>query len=206
MSDTSTNADLDSTPMDGFSTEEITIDPVDAVAACVPALERAVTAAAAADQSLPTPCAEYNLGELMDHTVMALKYLGRLSEGHVRVPEGASPAEAIMALTEQTLRGWRERGLNGEVGRAANVTMPAVDGVHVFFDEMVLHTWDFEQALGLTAALDEGVIAAMSARSRRLIDKYRAKGAYGPAQPAPATASAIDQLAAYSGRSVRTVG
>ena len=69
-----------------------------------------------------------------------------------------------------------------------------------------MHGWDLAQATGQQYRPPDELVTAASDFAHGVLDPIRGEGTFGPAQPAPADASAVDALAAYTGRTVHTPG
>jgi uncharacterized protein (TIGR03086 family) len=150
------------------------------------------------DLARSTPCAEWSLGELVDHVVAAPEKFARMVRGEsidwsAPTPAaGDNPAGAFRAHGDELLA-----ALGDGAGREG---APGADWQCA---ELAVHTWDLATALGESTDGLEPEVAerGLALRQDNLTAENR-DPAFGPAQPAPDGANAYDRIAAFAGRSV----
>jgi uncharacterized protein (TIGR03086 family) len=157
----------------------------------------------------PTPCTEFTVHDVIDHMIVlggsfAHRFRGETPPA-VTAPAvyGRVPADEFRTAMDDLLaaictEGATERILETPVGTMDGETFARV----VAFDGLV-HAWDLAVATGRPLRVDPDVVSAVHDFARRaLTDDLRATGMFAPATEPPADASAIESLAAHSGRSV----
>jgi uncharacterized protein (TIGR03083 family) len=145
-----------------------------------------------ADVGRATPCRDWSVADLSDHIVNSVAGMATMAGGGE--PDWAAsthhddPASALRreggALVEQL-----DAGGTFPVGMAAA--------------ELAVHAYDLATALGRpTADLDPAIADAGYAFMTSSLTDDKRGDAFGPQQPAPATADAYQRLAAFAGRIV----
>jgi uncharacterized protein (TIGR03086 family) len=98
----------------------------------------------------------------------------------------------------------------GALQRIVEVPFGQVSGVvalHLRITEMLVHGWDIADATGQNAAFDEAVAGQELEFCRGAVGAIAPeRRPFGPAQEAPADATAIERLAALLGRTPMTSG
>jgi uncharacterized protein (TIGR03086 family) len=168
-----------------------------------------------ADEQLtaPTPCAEYILGDLIDHvgglsqafTAAAKKEFG---SGSSQGPSGDAarlgqdwrtriPGQ-LVALVEV----WRDPAASGGMTQAGGIDLPADVAGRVALNELVIHGWDVARATGQPFHCDAQALEACweLLAGRSTADQEAGDGAFGPVTDVPADAPLLDRLIGLSGR------
>jgi uncharacterized protein (TIGR03086 family) len=159
--------------------------------------------------SSPTPCASWNVGQLIDHLIGAQHWAaagisGRPSES----ADGASAGDfsaAYAAAAEAAASAFEEEGALERTVNPGFGDMPATALLGLAIVDTFTHAWDLAKATGQSTDLDPQLATQLLAASKQSIpDAYRGpEGApFGAAQGAPEGASAADELAAFLGRTV----
>lgn len=178
------------------------------------ALARLVADVGDEQLAAPTPCAEYRLGDLLDHVgglavafaAAAQKDTGaatsqRPSGDSSRL--GANWRTRIPAQLAALAEAWRDPAAWEGMTKAGSVELPAAIAGKVAVDELVIHGWDVARATGqefecdppaLNAALE--FVSMMAQRS----ETAGRGGLFGPIVEVPATAPLLDQVIGLSGR------
>ena len=90
--------------------------------------------------------------------------------------------------------------LDGTVAMPWGAT-PAPFALNMIMADHATHAWDLTRATGLTIEISDTTAETALATSQATISpEFRAAGLYDPEQPPTADATALDRLAAYSGR------
>lgn len=152
------------------------------------------------DRPKQTPCTDFTCHDLAEHLFGSLTGLGAMVGATVTNPEEGSLEHRISTMAGQALEGWRARGVEGSVPAPGGGEMPAELAAGILSLEFLLHAWDFAQASGATLTVSDEVVDHVMKVAEQLVP-----GARGPAfadEKVPAEdASALERLAAYSGRS-----
>lgn len=172
---------------------------------------RDVLAAVQADQlTLPTPCTQWDVAQLINHLVGAQHFFHNgvtgaaaggdspdFASGDYLAEYDRASAAALAAFAED---GAMERTLTlpwGEMPGAAFMGMAVTD--------TLAHGWDLAKATGQSTDLAPELASAVLEQSRTTVPPgFRSEdGAiFGLEQDAPADATAADKLAAFLGRRV----
>lgn len=188
---------------------------MDQIEMCQRALEgaeRMVASLRPEELSLPTPCSEWTVRQLLDHMIdvnwrFAAGASGQPQAGAPAAgasPSGDDPAAAYAASARAARTGWRspgalERTLNLPFGQ-----IPGAQAIGFNIGDQLMHTWDLAKATGRDRTLDPEVCASVLERARQtLTPELRSQTtAFGPEQPCPPDAPIHDRLAAFLGRQV----
>lgn len=161
--------------------------------------------------SAQTPCAEYDVRQLVNH----LLFWGPSLEGAAR-KESVSPAadaETDVDLTEgewaaaletqlhRTVATWSAPGAwEGGTHMGGPMELPAslVGGMVV--GELVIHGWDLAQATGQQLTLDEDLLGYLHEETAKSAEQGREMGVFGPEIVLPASSSTLDRMLGLTGR------
>jgi uncharacterized protein (TIGR03086 family) len=163
-------------------------------------------AAIGADQwSAPTPCTEWTVRDVVTHlVVLNLTFVALLGAGErpVRGADhlGDDPVDAYRRSSEALVAAFRapgvlERTYPGPLGDATGA-----DRLDIRLADLLAHAWDLARATGLPVAVPDDLAEHALAFIRTSIGNHPREGRFGPEQPAPADAPALDRLAAFLGR------
>jgi uncharacterized protein (TIGR03086 family) len=150
----------------------------------------------------PTPCADWDVQQLIDHIVGGTDYLLAALAGEAPPERAGCTADDYRHGLEQLHSGLRapgalERMCMSPLGFEWSVAH-AVAGT---FMDALIHTWDLAAATGQDASLDSELVDACIAMFLPdMPERGRASGLVGPAVIVPDEAPAQDQLLAAMGR------
>ena len=158
-----------------------------------------------ADQwSLPTPCSEWTVRDLVTHVIDTQRRVLGLLGGSVMPadPEGdllAQWNEASAALLDAARDPARA---DTEVQAFAGPTRfdELVGGLAC--SDTVVHTWDLARATGQPETLDAGAVEYCAGVIAGFGDAMRRPGGFGPALDCPADADAQSKFLHFAGRAV----
>jgi uncharacterized protein (TIGR03086 family) len=163
----------------------------------------------------PTPCAEYTLGDLLEH-VRGMAESFALAGRKKQPPGGSKPpplgdASRLAGDWRGETTEWLDRlaaawsdpaAWEGTTWIAGFEAPAAAVGITAA-NEMVVHGWDVARASGQQVDLDDAVLAP----SREFVAMMSGPGseeargdAFGPAVQAPVGSSALDEVIAGNGR------
>ena len=157
----------------------------------------------------PTPCSEWDVRALMQHTVGTVVYLTDLAAGEMSGPPTPSTAtdrdelvDQLAEAAERAVQRFRDGGLlENESSLFAGMTGDVIAGI--IAGEFLVHGWDLARATGQTIPVAVDVADAYLQRIAST-DAPRPEWAYGPEVEAPSDASVIDRIAALLGRPIPT--
>jgi len=170
-----------------------------------------VVNAVPADQELagPTPCGDWDLRTLLNHTILWTSYSAE------RRAHGESVAEELMAKDftaepgfrqdyeaqlDRAVRAWSDPGTwEGDIGVMGDAT-PAADVAAMLIMELALHGWDVARATGQDYTCDEAVAQALIQTVEAQAELFRKYQGFADAVTVPADASTFDRALALSGR------
>ena len=163
------------------------------------------------DLDAPTPCASWNVGELINHFVGTTRWWAAVVTGD----DGAATAvdyaagDYVAAYEENIRVTVAAFEADGVLGRTVRLPFGEFTGAVVLgmaATEGFTHGWDLARAIGYPADLDPGLAAGLLSQARLVTtDAYRGpdgQAPFGPVAQAPAGAGPADQLAAFLGRPV----
>ncbi len=157
-----------------------------------------------------TPCAKWNVGELIEHMIGAQYWaLGAVTgsepegtgEGAAAGDYSASFAEAAAAATAA----FREEGALERTVNPGFGDMAATALLGLAITDTFTHAWDLATATGQDTNLDPQMANALLGASRQSIQpafRSEAGDIFGLEQEAPGGSNAATQLAAFLGRLV----
>ena len=185
------------------------MEPIDQLDRILGAVSDVVDGIAAEQLAAPTPCDEFTVHDVLDHMMVlggafAHLFLGEEPTGEPAPPAyGRVPAAEFRRAMDDLLDGVRsdgamERTLDTPIGQLPGESFARV----VAFDGLV-HGWDLAVATGQRYPIDDELVREVDAFARAaLSDELRQNGMFGAATTAPPDASAIEELAAFTGRTV----
>jgi uncharacterized protein (TIGR03086 family) len=163
----------------------------------------------AADQwTAPTPCTEWSVRDVVNHLVGTnLMFVAMFEESPM--PErgadrlGVDPAGAyrrsVVALQAAAARpGVLERSQTSPVGVATGV-----ERLQWRIADLLVHGWDLVQATGVVAELPDDLVEQALTFVQAQLPSQPRTGRFSDPQPIRDNASAIDRLAAFTGRPVQ---
>jgi len=155
----------------------------------------------------PTPCADYRVGDLLDHIAgFALAF----SAAAAGTPLDGGPSgdtanlhpdwrdripSDVLGLAEA----WREPDAWTGMTGAGGVELPGEVAGMVALDELVIHGWDLAKAIGRPAAFDDPALEAVYA----MVRQFRSdgvEGLFGPPIAVPESAPLLDRIVGLAGR------
>ncbi len=164
----------------------------------------------AGDLRKPTPCSEYDVAQLADHLVKTIRFFGTLAGAQFPAGEAeAGEADAqdevdleglITGVAQGTLEAWGIRGLGGTV-RMRGSDLPADFALSILCVELLVHAWDFGQALDRRVVVNEPLAEEVLGMARATVTPdLRDRGSFAAPAAAGPDAPAFDQLIAFTGR------
>lgn len=172
---------------------------------------RAVLVGVQPDQmSAPTPCASWDVKELVNHIVGGQHFFVAGMQG--KPPTGAdddyASGDYVAAFDDVSGQAVAAFGEDGALERTVTLPfgdMPGMAVMGLATTDTFTHAWDLAKATGQDTDLEPELAAALLEQSRTNIqDAFRGpEGApFGPEQQAPEGASNADRLAAFLGRQI----
>ena len=174
------------------------------------AVSHKVLANVSADQmDGTTPCAAWNVAELVNHIVGAQNFFAAGMQGQPRADAGdAAGGDFVAAFDEAAATALACFQAEGALERTVALPFAEMPGAAVMglaMTDTFQHAWDLAKATGQDTDLAPELATALLAASQQSIsDAFRGpEGApFGPPLEAPSGASNADQLAAFLGREI----
>lgn len=150
----------------------------------------------------PTPCAEWNLRQLVDHLI-DVNY--SLSErfggpgGSADEDPAAAYQQSVVALSETLARpGVLEQTYPGPFAHTTGDNQ-----LQIRMADLLTHGWDLAQSTGVPADLPTDLVENALGFVEKLAGAFARSGRFGTPQPVAVDAPVLDRLAARSGRTVQ---
>jgi uncharacterized protein (TIGR03086 family) len=134
----------------------------------------------------------------------SISALGGMAGATVTMPADGSLESKVSRMTEQTLRAWQARGLEGMVTDPGGREVPVAFTPAVLCIELLLHGWDLAEGSGQTMEVSDEVVAYVAQLAEPIIPGGRGSAFADEVDPADG-AGALDRFAAFSGRRLLTV-
>ena len=167
-------------------------------------LQRARTS----DLALPTPCADWNLGQLLAHMEDSLAALGEAAAvGRVRVvdhPAEQDPGRTIDRIVQRacsTRAAWLHRLTSAPI-RVGDLALGRDTLAMVGALEIAVHGWDVAQAVGSGLQLPEDLAARLYDVAQLVVTPDERGTRFAPPVQVPPDAPMSTRLLAHLGRAV----
>lgn len=183
-------------------------EPID----LTPAAQRlAALVAGVPDSALngPTPCAQYTVGDLLDHIgglAVAFTRAAKKDLGEAGAPPLGDAShlpddwrDRIPADLEALAAAWQDPAAWQGMTRAGGIDMPGGIAGVVAADELLVHGWDLARGSGQDFDADDATTDAALSFYGMFGDNDRGD-AFGPAVEVPDSASKLERTVALSGR------
>lgn len=163
----------------------------------------ATAAAVRPDQlALPTPCAEWNVQQLLDHIAGSASYLHAAVEGRTpQDPKGVAPGEVAKRLDDTLDAVGRPGALETVCRSPLGFDWTVGEAMAGTFMDLLIHEWDLARATGQPTTMDPELAAACEAMFLpEMPERGRAGGLVGPAVPVPPDVGPVERLLCAMGR------
>ena len=157
-----------------------------------------------------TPCATWTVRDLAAHvigggTVFAASFRGEtIAAGDGEMPDllGDDPAGALGRMLADFRSSADAPGAMEREVTLPFATLPAQVALDIAKFDLLVHAWDLARATGQSFDPPEDVVDEARQTAEMIVDGLRDGDTFANATSAPANASPIDQLAAFTGRSI----
>ncbi len=174
------------------------------------ALQKLMEGVASDQWDNPTPCAKWTVRDLATHLVgggamFAASFRGEAAQGGGEgAPDvlGDDPAAAWARVIADFKSSADAPGAMERDITLPFATLPAQVALDIAKFDLLVHAWDLASATGQPFDPPADVVANARATAETIVGGLRDGDTFRDPVDAPADASPIDQLAAYSGRSV----
>ncbi|MGC0338802.1 TIGR03086 family metal-binding protein [Streptomyces sp. SLBN-8D4] len=158
-----------------------------------------------------TPCAEYDVKELVNHLFQVIVQFQRLAAKEPsdfgeaaadRVAEGPDWRERFAVEADRLVSAWSAPG--AEEGTTGAMDMPARLVGSMALLDLTVHVWDLARGTGQSYGVpDEAVVAELTGAVAQLAPTARKMGVFGEPVVVAEGASAFERLLAGTGRDPR---
>jgi uncharacterized protein (TIGR03086 family) len=156
------------------------------------------------DGSARTPCAEFNVDELVEHLIGSLHFMGAAGGAPAAADRAGSPEVRVANAAQATIEAWRKRGLKGTV-TLRQPGVPAGVALDIILMELLVHAWDFARATNQAIAVDDALSTFVLERGRSLITPQMRDGSnFAEEIDVAPDADSLTRLVAFTGRKVLT--
>lgn len=197
-----------------MTTDATMPDPVELLEKATQRVLAVADGVSQAQAEAPTPCAEWNVRDLLNHLLGGLEFAtGAMTGNQPSInPSGADSSltgESLFAVVAQAYRAELGRVLElarqpGVMERTATTTfgeMPISRIMTGILLDQFIHCWDLAKATGQDTTLDPDLTEFVyTALSSGFADMGREAGLVGPIVSVPEDASRQDQMIGYMGR------
>ena len=155
----------------------------------------------------PTPCAEWNVQQLIDHMVGGTDYLLAALDGVSPQPRSNTTADDYPAGVARVLEGLAGRAASDRTCMSPlGFEWPVAQATAGTFMDALIHTWDLATATGQDPSLDLELVAACSAMFLPDMPERagRAAGSWDRPSRCPPDASPQDRLLGGDGPAAMT--
>lgn len=177
----------------------------------IAATDRVISGITNAQLSLSTPCAEWDVRDLIGHVVGGNERFASALGGDV---ETGAPAPVVAGSASDVIHAYRRSAalvteafhVPGALSQLVAVpfgTVPGEVALHLRIIDLLVHGWDLARATGqVVQCPDDLAQQEFQFTTAMLAGMPPERRPFGPAQPVADDAPGIDRLAACLGRSV----
>ena len=186
------------------------MDPLDLLQRAVDQTGRIVAGVKTDQLSATTPCTDWDVRGLLDHTIAGVDMFSRAAQAIAFDPSifardnvGDDPAASYDAAAGMLRDVLAKPGVIEASWTMPFGEVPGMVGASFATLETFQHGWDLARASGQKPDFDPEITEAAFATARMSpADQVRVPGVFGPEVSCPPDAPAHDRLAAYLGRTV----
>jgi uncharacterized protein (TIGR03086 family) len=172
------------------------ITPIVAAEATLAVLQPVLRALTAEDKTKQTPCDDYDCHGLAEHLFGSIAGVGDMVGVEVTNPGEGTLEDHVSVMAGRVIDALAAYDAPEVVGGG----LPTAAAPTILSIEFLLHAWDFAQATGQQVRVSEEVVAWVAEHAAQIIEDGRGRGAFAAEVAADAYTSALDRLAAFSGR------
>jgi len=185
------------------------MEPTEQLTIILPALSDLVDRIEPAQLHNPTPCTNFVVRDVLEHMIVlggSFAYLFRGLEPpapHARGDDGHVPAVEFRTVMNDLLDAVHSEGALQRTIVAPVGEMPGEKFARLVAFDGLVHGWDIARASNLTWELPDEVVAVVDSFARAALSEDLRDGeTFKDATSPPATATPIEKVAAFSGRTV----
>jgi uncharacterized protein (TIGR03086 family) len=185
------------------------MEPTEQLSHILPTLSSLVDRIEPAQMDEPTPCSEFQVRDVLDHMLtlggtFAYAFRGEPAP-EIEAPDtdGGVPVADFRKTMDDLLDAARSPGAMERTVASPVGDMPGETFARLVAFDGLIHGWDLATATGQSYLPPPEVVDAVDGFARAaLTDDLRDRGMFGPATTAPWDATRLEQLVAFSGRTL----
>lgn len=152
----------------------------------------------------PTPCAGFTVSDVLDHmiggaTTFAAAFRG---ESPKTLPTSGDRRDQVRCALGELVDAMHSPGALDRTIAAPFGDSPGESFARFVVLDGLVHGWDLARATGQGYDAPESLVAAVVDFAREAVPPLRDGSTFGPEADAPANATPIDRLAAFTGRTI----
>ncbi len=187
------------------------MDPIATLSTAYDIMENTIAAVPATQWSAQSPCTEWDAKGVVNHVIGGAKMVAACVAGKQFDPAslagdlaGENPAANYRAAVNEALAAFTaDPSVLSRTVAMPFGEMPGAVVAGIFANDNFCHAWDIAKASGLdTNIAPEFAAGVLEAAKMFITPDLRTPGLFDAEKPAPAGASAADQVAAFMGRDV----
>ncbi|WP_433434341.1 TIGR03086 family metal-binding protein [Nonomuraea sp. CA-141351] len=146
---------------------------------------------------LSTPCAKFDVEDLINHLEWVAEMFESLGHKGPRVEQGPYAGD-FPERAERTLAAWSRPEAWEGTSPAMGLPMSVLG--HMYLVDMVVHGWDLARATGQEYEPDPEAVSRALRFTDQMVEMGRQRGAFGPPVAVPDDAPPFDRLLGVIGR------
>lgn len=146
---------------------------------------------------LSTPCAKFDVKDLINHLEWVAEMFESLARKGPNVDQGPYAGD-FPERAERTLAAWSRPDAWEGTSPAMGLPMTAL--AHMYLVDLVVHGWDLARATGQEYEPDLGAVSRALRFTEQMVETGRQHGIFGPPVPVPDEAPVFDRLLGVIGR------
>jgi uncharacterized protein (TIGR03086 family) len=180
------------------------VDTIDALSQTFDQMHQIVKGVSADQLTNATPCREWDVRALLDHTLSVVGGLGAAAAGREPSPFGLDEGDIagqFRALAGASLAAWRAPGVLDREMDAGAGPMPGATYASINTLDTLVHAWDLARATGQDDALPDALAEHVLGFCQAVVTpEARQVAGFDPAIDPPVGAGATERLVAFLGR------
>ncbi|MEQ4719683.1 TIGR03086 family metal-binding protein [Nonomuraea sp. B19D2] len=144
-----------------------------------------------------TPCAKFDVKDLINHLEWVAEMFESLGRGGPRLEQGPYAGD-FPERAERMLAAWSRPEAWEGTSPAMGLPMTAL--AHMYLVDMVVHGWDLARATGQKYEPDPESLSRAWHFTEQMVEMGRQRGAFGPPVAVPDGAPQFDRLLGVIGR------
>ncbi|WP_433499441.1 TIGR03086 family metal-binding protein [Sphaerimonospora sp. CA-214678] len=146
---------------------------------------------------LPTPCAKFDVRDLINHLEWVAELFESLARKGPMIEQGPYAGD-FPARAEGTLAAWSRP--EAWEGTSPAMGMPMTALGHMYLVDMVVHGWDLATATGQEYEPDPEAVSRALHFTEQMVETGRRRGVFGPPVAVPDDAPLFDRMLGLIGR------